>query len=44
MKEMVEKDSKCSGGKMMPFTEEKDFNYCLWTFMATDKGQDYTRA
>ena len=29
MKEMVEKDSECSEGKLMPFKEEKDFNSCL---------------
>ncbi len=38
MKAMVEKNPKCSEGKMMPFKEEKDFNYCLWTFMGTEQG------
>jgi len=43
MQAMVEKDSTCSNGKLMPFVDESDFNRCLWTFMNSRSGQDYQR-
>ena len=44
MQAMVEKDSTCSNGQLMPFADESDFNRCLWTFMKSRTGQDYQRS